>query len=397
MKASSVFHLGLIAQGGAAKAAQRINQALQQIGFQSHYQAIEDNQANDFYSKILKVEKKIDYELEKYSKSKMTISLTKGLALSQLNKKQISVQDSDAILNLHWFPNFGLRLLQNRRVVVTLHDMNFFTGICHHSFDCEQFKADCGNCLEIMWPLKFTAQRALSKKQREIKKINKVVIISPSNWLAQKAKESALLSMHEVKVIRNPVPTELFSPNLRNQNRLISQISEYFVVGMLGNASGKNKDYHLLLSAYRQFKSSNKNKKIIVLVINSTQENVLINDEIHLPSLSEKEMSINLSKMDVFLYHSNADNLPNLLIECQSSGVPVVANNTGGISETFEINSSGFLTDENVESYVSALQTVLNDSEYERKFSQNARKFALRNFSPVIVANNYAETYNDTI
>ncbi|BAV52606.1 Capsular polysaccharide biosynthesis protein (plasmid) [Mesorhizobium loti] len=50
-----------------------------------------------------------------------------------------------------------------------------------------------------------------------------------------------------------------------------------------------------------------------------------------------------LSQMDVFLLLSRHEGLPNVLIEAQYSGLPVVATPAGGSGETFENGRTGTL------------------------------------------------------
>lgn len=389
-----VYHLGLIRSGGAAIAAERISQALQDLNVDSEFVGIQGREKSIYSELILKTEMKIDFELEKLSKSNMTISPFKGRLSENLNKTVRKIIQSEPIINLHWFPNFGLDLIRDKKMVVTLHDMNFFTGICHHSFNCEQFKLDCGDCPQIIRHFRPFVQKSFLRKKNMLAKLSDVIVVSPSNWLAEKARQSDLLKSYEIRVIRNPVPVSEFHPMLRNEARLEEQISDYFVIGMLGGGSGKSKNHELLLESYRVFRSRNPSVKMILVVINSNNLSNVNRSELHLSSLTENEMKMNLAKMDLFLYHSKADNFPNLLVECQSSGVPVIANEAGGTTETFVNGESGFAVNEQMEDYVNAMQIVLEDTFQDKIFAQNARQNALEMYSPEIIANRYLDVYN---
>lgn len=55
--------------------------------------------------------------------------------------------------------------------------------------------------------------------------------------------------------------------------------------------------------------------------------------------------SINLANYDVFLYTSEIDGLPNILLEATAAGLPIIASNTGGISEFIIDQKTGLLVD----------------------------------------------------
>ncbi len=397
MTFKKVIHLGLIKSGGAAIAAKRISRALQDLNVNSEFVGIGESNNSNYLDLILRAEMKIDFELGKLSKSGLTISPFKGRLVSNFDTKLKKIIQSEEIINLHWFPNFKLDLLSSKKLVVTLHDMNFFTGVCHHSFECNQYEIDCGECPQIIPQFETFVKKSLLIKKRDLVKLSNVTVVSPSNWLAKKASQSALLKSHEITVIRNPVPVDDYDPKSRNKVRAKEQISDYFVIGMLGDGAGAGKNHNLLLESYRAFKIRNPKIKMLLLVINS---NNLLNSrdsEIHFPSLTESEVKINLAKMDLFLYHSKADNFPNLLIECQSSGVPVVANEIGGATETFVNGESGLAVDEKIESYLNAMQVVLDDTMRTKLFSNNARRIAIERYSPELIAKQYLGVYEQII
>lgn len=73
--------------------------------------------------------------------------------------------------------------------------------------------------------------------------------------------------------------------------------------------------------------------------------------------------SLPVGKYDLFLYTSQWDGLPNVLLEAISLGLPVVASNVGGIGELIQHKKTGFLIDpyDDIDKYVSCLQKIYND------------------------------------
>jgi glycosyltransferase involved in cell wall biosynthesis len=80
----------------------------------------------------------------------------------------------------------------------------------------------------------------------------------------------------------------------------------------------------------------------------------------HGPYSTFKEIPVD--QYDVFLYTSNSDSLPNVLLEAGSLGLPIVASNVGGVKEV--INSeTGYLVEskEDVESYIKSITEIYLD------------------------------------
>ena len=85
--------------------------------------------------------------------------------------------------------------------------------------------------------------------------------------------------------------------------------------------------------------------------------------------------SIPLDSYDVFLYTSDTDGLPNVLLEAIQAGFPVVASDAGGIGEVIVSESTGFLVDiENVGGYVDALKDIHKHPEKAWRFATNAQR-----------------------
>ena len=78
----------------------------------------------------------------------------------------------------------------------------------------------------------------------------------------------------------------------------------------------------------------------------------------------EKDAFSAIAAMDVFLLTSRMEGLPNVLIEAQAVGVPVVAVAVGGVAETFEDGVTGMaVQDSSVDSLAGAVDRVLKDSQ----------------------------------
>ncbi|MAJ00868.1 MAG: hypothetical protein CMA10_00465 [Euryarchaeota archaeon] len=89
-----------------------------------------------------------------------------------------------------------------------------------------------------------------------------------------------------------------------------------------------------------------------------------------------------LNTFDLFLLTSSVEGLPNVLIEAQSMGVPVVSTDAGGSRETFEDGITGHLvTEPNPKLLAETLYKCLSDSAWMEEARTKSVGFFERNFS----------------
>lgn len=92
--------------------------------------------------------------------------------------------------------------------------------------------------------------------------------------------------------------------------------------------------------------------------------------------------SLPLDKYDVFLYTSQVDGMPNVLLEATAAGLPIVASDDGGVGELIINNKSGKLVElENIDGYVDALKEIKQRPELTTKFVANAQKIVKRDYT----------------
>jgi len=89
-----------------------------------------------------------------------------------------------------------------------------------------------------------------------------------------------------------------------------------------------------------------------------------------------------LSSFDLFLLTSLIEGLPNVLIEAQAMGVPVVSTDAGGASETFVQGDSGYLVKPpTAEKLSEAVLKILSDEEFQKSASVVAMEHVKNHFS----------------
>lgn len=86
--------------------------------------------------------------------------------------------------------------------------------------------------------------------------------------------------------------------------------------------------------------------------------------------------SLPLDDKDLFLYTSQRDGLPNVLLEAINAEIPVIAPKIGGIPEIIKHNSTGILVDdhEDVDQYVAEIDNFVNNKYESEEISKKAKE-----------------------
>ncbi len=92
-----------------------------------------------------------------------------------------------------------------------------------------------------------------------------------------------------------------------------------------------------------------------------------------------------LRQCSLLLHTSLHEGLPNVVLEAQALGVPVVASMAGGTPEALNPGISGVLCPtKSVEAHVQACMKILNDAELRSRMSEAAKQFIASNFDPYV-------------
>lgn len=104
-------------------------------------------------------------------------------------------------------------------------------------------------------------------------------------------------------------------------------------------------------------------------------------DRLHLMGVVRDPTAL-LRRLSVFLLTSRFEGLPNVLIEAQAHGVPVVSSRAGGAGEAFVQGETGWLVEErSPEALAERVLNVLDDSSWRAQAAIKARRFVRETFS----------------
>jgi glycosyltransferase involved in cell wall biosynthesis len=109
-----------------------------------------------------------------------------------------------------------------------------------------------------------------------------------------------------------------------------------------------------------------------------------------------KEIPSVLNCLDLFLLTSRLEGLPNVLIEAQAMGVPVVTTPAGGAIETLDHGRTGLVApDQTVIGVAQTCMQILNNSEFRERLSNAAPQFVRDKFSIEWMLNQTLELYTE--
>lgn len=102
------------------------------------------------------------------------------------------------------------------------------------------------------------------------------------------------------------------------------------------------------------------------------------------------------SDSDIFAYFSYEDNMPIAIMEAMASGLPVVTNEVGAVSEIIDNGRDGFIADSH-ENYQNLLLKLINNFKLRREIGRAARNKIKEKFSWEVILPKWLELYNKFI
>ena len=99
-----------------------------------------------------------------------------------------------------------------------------------------------------------------------------------------------------------------------------------------------------------------------------------------------------LAASDIFLYYSYHDNFPNVILEAMASGLPVITNNVGAVTEIIDHGKNGYIA-ESDEAYLEHLLNLVNNSSLRQNIGLKARQTMEEKFDWSKVISSYIDIY----
>jgi glycosyltransferase involved in cell wall biosynthesis len=305
------------------------------------------------------------------------------------------------LLHLHWVTDFltpnaiGRLQTTGRPLIWTLHDQRAFTGGCHFSAGCRGFESGCDSCPQLDFNEPPLTRASLNESISRID-ASKLVVVSPSRWLAEQARRSVFLRDTRIEVIPYGIDTAVFRPG-RSQARQELGLSPQTIYLLTGADTTweQRKGLNILFEAIRGIKFSND----VQLVIFGS-ENPLKGIDVPTRWLGRldnpEELACWYRASDAFLLPSTEDNLPNTMLEALCCGTPVIGFSVGGIPEAVESGNSGLLADVvSPKSLAQLIRHLIDDKQLRQKLHENLHLDLSPKFGLAAQAQRYLKLYEE--
>jgi glycosyltransferase involved in cell wall biosynthesis len=100
---------------------------------------------------------------------------------------------------------------------------------------------------------------------------------------------------------------------------------------------------------------------------------------------------------DIFAYASKSETQGMVIAEAMLSGLPVVAIEATGVKDCVIDGETGFLTKDDEDEFVGAIQRLVDDVELREKYSENSRKVAKEKYTAAVSARKLLEVYERVV
>lgn len=396
-----IYHVVFSTSGGAGVSAARLCEQQQSAGMDAELISLTNG---DIRSVVFRYPRMFllalfDFFIVRSNRKDPLFSLYRNRCIKKLINK---ISNEDCLIHLHW--HVGMidtskligRNSKIRQVVVTLHDMWFFTGGCHQSIECQRFESSCTNCPQVRKAFQKSVNLHQLKKVESTKHLPNFVAIAPSQWIASKAQQSAVLKHNSILVIPNVLDLSIFKQGDRVVPRKsLSLEDKEFVIGVCAkDLSDPIKQCKEILEMCERFQSSNPLIQVVMLAIGGRSE-FLTSDVLRIVKTGEiasnQLLVSGFQAMDVLVVASQIETAPTIINEASSCGTPVITVANGGSAEGVIHNSTGKIV-----SSIQDLPNALDEFYSDRAsidYSTNSRTLAEKTFSHHELMNKYKAAY----
>ena len=287
-------------------------------------------------------------------------------------------------------------------IVWTLHDMWAFCGAEHYTDDHrwrDGYRRDNRPIHESGFDLnRWSWKRKCTHWQKRMH------IVTPSQWLADCVRQSALMREWPVSVVPNPIDIERWKPVEKSLSReLLGLPPEVPLVlfGAMGGGRDPRKGFDLLGAVLEHLRHEPRSSgmELVVFGQREPQSPPKLGFPVHYTGHLHDDLSLCAlySSADAMVIPSRLDNLPNTGVEALACATPVIAFQTGGLQDLVDHHNTGYLAKAfDTEDLANGIAWVLAQRETGR-LSEKAREQALARFAAPLVATKYRAVYEHAV
>lgn len=234
----------------------------------------------------------------------------------------------------------------NLKIIWTLHDCWAFTGRCPYFFitGCEKWKKGCTNCpypsSEYPQTNRDETTYLWSLKKKIFTSLENIIIVTPSQWLADLVKQS-FLKDYPIRVINNGIDLEVFKPTESDFRARYALEDKYVLLGV-AFGWGKRKGLDVFVELASRLSHD---YQIVLVGTNDKIDQTLPKNIISIHRTSDQhELAEIYSAADLFVNPTREENYPTVNMEAIACGTPVLTFRTGGSPEIPD-EKTGYVVD----------------------------------------------------
>jgi glycosyltransferase involved in cell wall biosynthesis len=315
--------------------------------------------------------------------------------------------DIATVVNLHWVAGEMMSIADigriNKPVVWTLHDSWAFCGAEHHPDSIDDRRYVDGYGPQTRRPghqgLDLDAW-CWRRKQRAWRR--PFLLVSPSRWLADCARRSALMGDWPVRVIPNTLPLDIYRPWPRALARKafgLPPVAPIVLFGAVGGAAAKGWD--LLESALTRLAGVMPDAVGVIAGQAEPRDPPRLGMPLRFMGNLADDVSMALlySAADIVVLPSRIENLPQMGTEAQACGVPVAAFDCAGLPDVVELGVTGHLAKPyDAADLAQGMERLLSvDDAARAAMSSRARERAVRLWSAPTVVAAYRSVFEEAV
>ncbi|MBF0542000.1 MAG: glycosyltransferase [Nitrospirae bacterium] len=291
-------------------------------------------------------------------------------------------------------------------IVITMQGMWYITGGCYFTYDCDNWKTGCKDCSDSRWYKNIVVDRPHFhwKHKKNIYSKSNLTGVTCSKWMQNIIQESPLFENKKVYHIYNPINTDNLKPLDKELSREILNLPKDKNIVCFGAAdiSDERKGFSLFIeSITRDFVVKN---DIFLILMGADTSSIISKIPDYLPYKYFGSVDLDIFRSiiynaaDVFIFPTQADNLPNMLIETMSCGVPPITFDVGGCGEVVINDQTGYLAIKNdFNDFNNGIIKLCQDEVLRRRLSENCRTNVIENFSLKVCADKYSQVFREVL
>jgi len=397
--------------GGAAKAAYRIHQAVRGAGIDS---SLIVNRKSLSDPNILGPKTLLEVLFDKF-RSGVGVLMARVLRSQKTDYHSIAIfptcwaqkfsrSDVD-VIHLHWINGEMMSIgdlgVIPKPIVWTLHDMWAFSGAEHYSRN-SRWKEGYTQTNRPADEAGFDLNRwTWLRKQVAWKK--PIQIVTPSKWLADCVRSSALMRNWPVEVIPNPIDVDKWAPidkKIARDKLGLPQGIPLILFGAIGGAADPRKGFDLLRAAIKELSKQEGMSELVIFGQSAPDQPIDLGFPIHyLGHLSnELDMQLAYSAADVLVAPSTQEVFGQTASEAHACACPAVAFEGTGLADIIDHQKTGYLARAgDVQDLAAGISWVLSSASQSNKINLAARARAVEKFSYPVVAQQYKSIYSKVL